>query len=240
MEEVQLISKTHSTNALLWEMNKQNSLQHGFSIRTHFQIEGKGQLGNKWESEDGMNLLFSMMLHPTKIAADKQFLLSQLVSVAIIRVLEQYTTEITIKWPNDIYWKDKKLGGILIENVLQGKNIKTSVVGIGINVNQQVFTSDAPNPVSLRQIKKAETDVAVLFDEIRTAILQRYQQFNALHIQMEYAAVLYRNEGYHLFSAEQETFSARIMRVESDGRLLLETETGETRAFYFKEVGFVL
>ena len=130
-------------------MNREKSLPEGLVIYTDFQSAGKGQPGNAWESSKGMNLLFSVMLHPIQVHMDELFLISQLVSVAIKNALDEYTTNITIKWPNDIYWNDKKLAGILIENSLQGNKIMSVVIGIGLNVNQKLFLSNAPNPVSL-------------------------------------------------------------------------------------------
>jgi BirA family biotin operon repressor/biotin-[acetyl-CoA-carboxylase] ligase len=234
------IKQTHSTNALLWEMIREKQLPEGFVVFTDFQTAGKGQPGNSWESEDAKNLLFSIVLHPLHVPMDELFLLSQLVSIAIKKMLDQYVDNITVKWPNDIYWKDKKLAGILIENSLQGNKIKTVVIGVGLNVNQKDFISDAPNPVSLLQIKGKILDRKLLLNKICENILDLYKELNVIRIRFAYSEALYRNEDYHTFNADNESFQAKIIEVHPDGKLELETLNGERKGYYFKEVSFVI
>ena len=233
------IPKTHSTNVLLREMLRKEQLDEGFLIHTDFQEAGKGQAGNSWESAEGENLLFSMVLYPEQIAIDEQFILSQLVSIAIKRVLDQYVEDISIKWPNDIYWKNKKLAGILIESSLQGSKIKSTVIGIGLNVNQTEFYSDAPNPISIRQITGKLQDRVELLESIANDIMVMYSEMHTKSIQSEYAAMLYRKDGFHLYQSEDGFFKASIYAVRPDGQLVLFTEKGNLRNFYFKEVAFV-
>ena len=240
MENSFFIQETASTNELLWKMLRENTLAEGFVVRTDFQTAGKGQIGNLWESESGKNLLFSMALFPQKIRPDQQFLISQLVSVSIKKVLDEYVDDVTVKWPNDIYWKDKKLAGILIENSLQGRQIKFSVVGIGLNVNQTEFVSNAPNPISLQQITGKRNARNPLLDMICQNIMDVYRDLDVEKLQMEYANMLFRKDGFHAFKADGELFQARIFSVHPDGRLELETSEGEYRSFYFKEVSFVI
>ena len=232
--------QTHSTNVLLWEMIREKSLPEGFVVQTDFQTAGKGQIGNSWESEAGRNLLFSMVLYPQRVTVDNQFLLSQLVSLGIKKALDEYTDGITVKWPNDIYWNDKKLVGILIENSLQGTKIKSSVIGIGLNVNQKVFVSNAPNPVSLLQITGRRQNRKLLLTKIRQNIQKLYTELSVTKIRAEYAEALYRKEGFYAYRANDETFQAKIISVHPDGQLELETKAGERKGFYFKEVSFVL
>ena len=232
--------QTHSTNVLLWEMIREKSLPEGFVVQTDFQTAGKGQIGNSWESEAGRNLLFSMVLYPQRVTVDNQFLLSQLVSLGIKEALDEYTDGITVKWPNDIYWNDKKLVGILIENSLQGTKIKSSVIGIGLNVNQKVFVSNAPNPVSLLQITGRRQNRKLLLTKICQNIQKLYTELSVTKIRAEYAEALYRKEGFYAYRANDETFQAKIISVHPDGQLELETEAGERKEFYFKEVSFVL
>jgi len=231
---------THSTNVLLWEMIREKSLPEGFVVQTDFQSAGKGQVGNSWESEEGRNLLFSMVLYPQRVTVDNQFLLSQLVSLGIKEALDEYTDGITVKWPNDIYWNDKKLVGILIENSLQGTKIKSSVIGIGLNVNQKVFVSNAPNPVSLLRITGKRQNRKLLLTKIRQNIQKLYTELSVTKIRAEYAEALYRKDGFYAYRANDETFQANIISVHPDGQLELETEAGERKEFYFKEVSFVL
>ena len=232
--------QTHSTNVLLWEMIREKSLPEGFVVQTDFQTAGKGQIGNSWESEAGRNLLFSMVLYPQRVTVDNQFLLSQLVSLGIKEALDEYTDGITVKWPNDIYWNDKKLVGILIENSLQGTKIKSSVIGIGLNVNQKVFVSNAPNPVSLLRITGKRQNRKLLLTKIRQNIQKLYTELSVTKIRAEYAEALYRKDGFYAYRANDETFQAKIISVHPDGQLELETEAGERKEFYFKEVSFVL
>ncbi|HEY5592856.1 MAG TPA: biotin--[acetyl-CoA-carboxylase] ligase, partial [Paludibacter sp.] len=199
MSDSLFIKQTPSTNALLWEQIRENNLPEGFVVFTDFQTAGKGQMGNAWESESGKNLLLSLVLYPEKVKPDEQFLISQLVSVAIKKTLDEYTDNITVKWPNDIYWNDKKIAGILIENSLQGNSIKIVVIGIGLNVNQKVFLSDAPNPVSLFQITGKSQVANSLLNDIRKNIMDLYFNLDANKIRDEYAEILYRKAGVHKF-----------------------------------------
>lgn len=232
------LRQTHSTNALLWEMIREKSLPEGFTVQTDFQTAGKGQTGNSWESDAGKNLLFSVVLYPQRVAVENQFIISQLVSLAIKEALDDYVDNITVKWPNDIYWYDKKIGGILIENSLQGSKIKTVIIGIGLNVNQKEFLSTAPNPVSLLQITRKRQNRKLLLVKIIRNILNLYQELNIDKIRAEYAASLYRSDGFYTFSAENETFKAKIIAIKRDGQLELETESGIQKGYYFKEVQF--
>ena len=234
------VKQTESTNALCWEINREKALPEGFVVYTDFQSAGKGQPGNSWESADGKNLLFSIVLHPLHVPMNELFLLSELVSIAIKRALRVYIPDITVKWPNDIYIGDKKLAGILIENSLQGNKIKTVVVGVGLNVNQKEFVSNAPNPVSLLQIIGKRQKRKELLQHICENIMDLYAELDKDKIRMEYAASLYRKEGYHTYQVENGSFMAKIIKVHPDGQLELETEDGERKGFYFKEVKFVV
>ena len=144
--------ETDSTNNYLREQSAKARLPEGSLVIADFQTAGKGQVGNSWESEAGKNLMFSILLYPDFLPANRQFLISQIASLSVKETLEKYTDSVTVKWPNDIYWKDRKICGMLIENDLSGQYLYCSVVGIGLNINQEIFRSDAPNPVSLTQI----------------------------------------------------------------------------------------
>lgn len=139
-----------------------------------YQTAGKGQGTNTWESEVGKNLLFSILIHPTMVPVARQFLLSEMGAVAIKSVLEKYTDGITLKWPNDVYWKDKKLCGTLIQTSIAQHHIKNCIFGIGLNVNQTEFRSGAPNPVSLVQILGYELDCEELLLEIVEAFKKQW------------------------------------------------------------------
>lgn len=151
------LTSTSSTNEYLYDLIfRDDSLTEGLVVWSDFQTSGKGQLSNVWESEEGMNLTFSMLFFPSFLPIQSQFLLSQFVSLGIVDYLsnEVGMKDVTVKWPNDIYWKNKKIAGVLIENLLMGNSISHTIVGVGLNVNQKKFLSDAPNPVSMATATK--------------------------------------------------------------------------------------
>jgi BirA family biotin operon repressor/biotin-[acetyl-CoA-carboxylase] ligase len=234
------IDETDSTNR--WLRENTPPLPAGeYVVTAEYQTAGKGCGSNSWESERGKNLTFSVLLHPTEIRAKWQFRISEAVSVALCETLERHSgaQEVTIKWPNDIYVGDRKICGILIENRLKGSTITDSIVGIGLNVNQREFLSDAPNPVSIYQLTGEETD--------REALLQAFLKELSKAMEMEPEALsqayhrrLYRREGMHRFSDSQGEFEAKVLNVLDDGRLVLLDAEGKARMYAFKEVQFVI
>lgn len=241
MKDYQYIPSTQSTNILLKEKVKTETLPEFFAVRTAFQTAGKGQVGNSWEAQRGKNLLFSLLLRAHHIAIPEQFIISQMVSVAIVRILKQYGIESTVKWPNDIYAGDKKLGGILIENSLRGSLIDYSIVGIGLNINQYEFKSDAPNPVSTYNILNKKIDIKTIFLEIIEHIKQLYLHVNVADVKSEYQQYLYRKNDFFTYKYPNgEIFEAEIHTIGNDGQLWLKKRSGEIVGFYLKEVEFVL
>lgn len=240
MENSLFIKETSSTNSLLREMLREKTLPEGFVLHTDFQTAGKGQIGNTWESAPSENLLFSMVLYPKRIEPTEQFLISQLVSLGIKKTLDEFTEGITIKWPNDIYWNNRKIAGILIENSLQGRNINFSVIGIGLNVNQTEFVSNAPNPISLRQITEKFQEIIPIMESIHNNISNLYNHLDKEKIREIYQSALYRKDGIYTFNSDEMAFEASIFAVHPDGQLELETVEGEYRRFYFKEVSFTI
>ncbi len=221
------IDETGSTNQ--WLRDRQ--LEDDVCVVADFQTAGRGCGTNTWESERGKNLTFSLLLHPVMMPARQQFVISKAVSVALCKVLSQHAAGFSIKWPNDIYWNDRKIAGILIENRLQGTLVKDSIIGIGLNVNQKVFLSDAPNPVSLCQITGSDID--------REALLSDFLQLLDLTaLPDSYDSMLYRQEGFHPYSDAQGRFEAELVEVEPDGHLMLRTREGSVRRYAFKEVRF--
>ena len=238
MKQSHYFETTESTNNLLKEMTRHESLPEGTLVYTDFQTAGKGQPGNAWESEKGKNLLFSLLLYPHNIPISRQFILSQITCLAIKNVLDKYTDGISIKWSNDIYWKEKKICGILIENTLKRDKIDTCIIGVGLNINQEIFTGSAPNPVSLCQIVGKELDKEEILSDIYSQLFYLYKNMDQEKIQKNYHENLYRKEGFHPYvdSLTKESFLARIENVEADGKLILITDKGERREYYFKEV----
>ena len=203
-----------------------------------FQTAGKGCGSNSWESERGQNLTFSMLIHPEALEARAQFRITEVVSVALCNTLERYIyKEVDIKWPNDIYVGDQKICGILIENRLQGSVIKDSIIGIGLNVNQQAFLSDAPNPVSMWQLTGQETNRETLLE----AFLQAFNEaWESETISKAYRQRLYRREGYHAFCDKDGRFEAKLRNVLNDGMLVLEDREGQRRNYAFKEIKYII
>ena len=237
------IAETTSTNEHIRRLHRENPLPEGTTVSADFQTKGRGQMGNSWESEPEKNLLFSILLFPTEVKINEQFVISQLVAVSLQAALESYLTPITIKWPNDIYYGEQKLAGILIENDLRGEKMLLSVVGIGVNVNQERFYSDAPNPVSLLQLLGTEVDRRSLLTAFLAQLALNYALLNSGKVNDladRYHAVLFRGEGLHLFRDESGVFSAQIEKVDTAGFLHLVTDTRERRKYFFKEVSFVL
>lgn len=234
---VQYIEETTSTND---EVRSIAALCDDAAVAcyTDYQTAGRGQKGNSWESERGQNLLCSILLRDVDVMAREQFCISEAVSLAIADAVRQMSgVECSIKWPNDIYVGDKKLCGILIENRLQGKRISECVIGIGLNLNQMHFCSDAPNPVSLRQItggSYAAEDMLRLIDER----MQSWLGCPRIQLQEQYHSHLYRRDGFYPYADAEGCFNARIHHVEPYGILVLEREDGQLREYAFKEVSF--
>ena len=243
---IEYLTVTSSTNDYLAELCKKNKAKEFYTVIAENQTNGKGQRGNSWESECGKNLTFSTVLYPTELKAKQQFCLSMIVAFAIVDALNHYTKGFSIKWPNDIYWENKKIAGILIENELEGEYITRSIIGIGINVNQEVFHSSAPNPVSFVQITGSHIDRMELFDKVLHNIMGGYifletEYKQAIsYIQKLYHQKLYRKEGFHPYRDNQGEFMARLHEVEPNGHLVLEDEQGTLHRYAFKEVEFVL
>ena len=230
--EIVHIDETDSTNQWM----KHHLSDTDFCVVADYQTAGRGCGSNTWESERGQNLLFSVLLHPLSVPASKQFHISMAVSVAISEALEQYIGDVSIKWPNDIYWRNGKICGILIEQTLKGTAIRECIVGVGLNVNQRAFHSSAPNPVSLWQISGQPTDRMLLLSDI----LQRLQRLMAEDVRQRYLQRLYRRRGFHPYTDARGAFMAEIASVEDDGHLLLRDDSGRERRYAFKEVQFVM
>lgn len=232
-----------STNDYLKELVNGNEQEEGKVVIAENQVDGRGQGANKWESESGKNLTFSLLLKPTFIEAGDMFLISKAVSLGIVTCLNEMANDFTIKWPNDIYWQDKKVCGILIENQLLGCCLSYSFIGVGVNVNQKAFISDAPNPISLCEIVGEEIDLDTCLEKLLTSINSYYEKLrndDSSKLSSEYFKYLYRKEGFYKYRADGEIFEAKIDAVKDDGLLNLKTKSGELKAFYFKEVDFVL
>ncbi len=244
---ITMLDEAGSTNAVLRDMTAAGA-PHGSVVAARRQTAGRGQRGNSWESEPGKNLTFSVLLRPESIEARRQFMLSEAVAVSVAEAVQSWLPAnaplVEVKWPNDIYIADRKVCGILIENSLSGANIGFSIVGVGINVNQEVFRSDAPNPVSVIHYTHAELPLDRLLSDVCSRIVARCQALpgESDKVHADFLGRLWRRSGQHLFSEPGgEPFYASIADVRPDGTLMLQRSGSDDLCGYaFKEIEAVL
>lgn len=270
MEQILRINlpRVDSTNNFVRDMLSFGDPLEGMTVVVaEEQTAGRGQTGNHWESEPGQNLTFSLLCHPAFVLASEQFILSQCIALAVWQAVSEalnshktyrpyktyksykpyetydpYESHVTIKWPNDIYVDDRKICGTLIECDLQGKSISNCVIGTGLNVNQMLFLSDAPNPVSLKQLTGQEHDREALLQSIINHFQSYYEKVRSGQsddIRREYMQHLYRREGFHPYADVRGEFLAEIAGIEPTGHILLRFENGNTCRYEFKEVRFL-
>jgi BirA family transcriptional regulator, biotin operon repressor / biotin---[acetyl-CoA-carboxylase] ligase len=231
-----------STNSYAASLLKNKEVAEGLVIYTNYQSAGRGQAGNKWESEENKNLLFSIILYPIMIDPSDQFLLSMVISLGICDFLEQYASSISIKWPNDIYANDDKIAGILIENSIMGGVIEHTIAGIGININQVRFLSDAPNPVSLASLTGAQYDLTECLGKLVSELDKRYKYLisgDSDLLRRDYISRLYRQMQWSKFRDKKGLFAGRISDVSDAGKLKVELKDGTINEYSFKEIDFL-
>lgn len=251
------LEDTRSTSSYLASIAR--DCPHATVVTARSQTAGRGQRGNSWEAAPGMNITMSLLLRPEGIAPSRQFVISQAVSMGIVNVLRRYLPghKVSVKWPNDIYVGDGKICGILIENVITSKSILHSIAGVGINVNQREFFSDAPNPVSMMQITGYEFDVDCLTGEFASEILSEVDAACSAVVNDDSAAVselsdryfnaLWRSDAYYPYmdNLRGERIEARIVSVAADGIITLSIRSigspvEELRSYAFKEITALL
>lgn len=237
------LHETDSTNRYLQELLQANIPPADETIVvSDFQTAGRGQTGNVWESEAGRNLTFSMLYNPLHLSAGEPFRIAQIAALSVKGMLDNHIDEVAVKWPNDIYWKNRKICGMLIENFLSEGFIEHSVIGIGINLNQEIFRSDAPNPVSLTQITGKHYDPMSILDEWYSEfrkLRHRLETDDAEKIHTAYIRSLYHRDGYHFYEDAAGRFEARVFTIEVGGCLILERRDGTYSRYAFKEVRFI-
>lgn len=222
------LGEVDSSNNYAMRQMQAHLAVHGFTWFAHYQNAGKGQRGKQWNAEPGQNIMMSCVIEPSTLSIDNQFILNGAVALACHDLIKKYAIEKTsIKWPNDIYWGDRKAGGILIENVLNGDHWKYSIVGIGININQTLFPETLKNAVSLKQITGKTFDVIELARELCNLLETRWQQvLNCLETYLlnEYCEHLYKLNEEVVFKDTATLFTATVKGVDYKGKLLLETD----------------
>ncbi|HEX4371931.1 MAG TPA: biotin--[acetyl-CoA-carboxylase] ligase [Puia sp.] len=236
------ISTVDSTNNYTVEKVRAGLAFHGNVFFAHEQFAGKGQFGKKWNAAPNQNIIMSVVLEPDFLAVSQQFCLSVCVADACIDFLNNYVPgEFLIKWPNDLYWRDRKIGGILIENILQGDKWKFAIAGIGININQTEFPEFLPNPVSLKQITGKTFSPVDLANELCNKIEEKYQQLQTGgfdNLLREYNKNLFRKNEKVKLKKENIVFEATIIEVTTDGQL--HTKDAIDNYFNFGEIEWII
>jgi BirA family biotin operon repressor/biotin-[acetyl-CoA-carboxylase] ligase len=233
------VSATDSTNVFLRELHRRNIFFENLCLVAQNQTKGRGQRGAGWDSEPGKNLTFSLLLQGLQLPAQQHFKLNAAVSLALVAVLAELQIEnLSVKWPNDILSGNCKIAGILVENVLKNGNIKDSVVGIGLNVNQENF-SGLPKAASLKSITGKDFDLEVLLKKLSTEIESKvfdYKNRKIEEVLEKYHQHLFRMgkvSDFELSSGEK--IQGEIIGVSEEGKLLVDTEKGK-KEFLLKEV----
>lgn len=263
------LDEVDSTNRFLRQLDTHGDNRMTL-VTAEFQSAGRGSGENRWESAKGENLLLSLRVMPSNLPVRRMFAISEAAALAVRETLtsaslapalsqgegamtQPFTPPLegmgkafTVKWPNDIYFEDSKVAGMLIENDLQGALVRSSVIGIGINVNQRRFLSDAPNPRSLADIVGHDVERHFVLEQFMLRFTHYMKQINegkedmldALH--EHYKKHLYRFGEEHDFCDEMGVFCAKLVDVEPSGHLVLQDKEGKRRRYEFKEVRYII
>jgi BirA family biotin operon repressor/biotin-[acetyl-CoA-carboxylase] ligase len=241
------IEQTASTNTYTANLLRSKKQVEGTVIIAYNQTAGRGQDQNKWESEPLKNITFSIILYPVFLDPGNQFQLSKAISLGIIdylkNILPEYHESIKIKWPNDIYVGDKKICGILIQNSITGSCLSDSIIGIGLNVNQSTFKSDAPNPISIKNLTEKELDLKECLSSLCISLNYRYNQVENHQseiIKQNYIDSLYRFGEWSKYKIDDCILIAKINGISTYGQLLLEDKNGNNYTCNIKEVTYIL
>ena len=238
------LKKVESTNSYAASLLKSEQVKEATVVWSQEQTSGKGQGDNRWESEPGKNLTFSWILFPHFLPPDRQFLLNKMISLGVSDFLIklQIPLPVSIKWPNDIYLENKKVGGILINNTICGDRLATAVVGIGLNVNQMHFSNDTPNAVSVRQVTGNKTDLKSGLRELVNNLNLRYAQLRSgayESLETDYLDRLLGYQQWRTFRAKNHEFEGKVQGVDEYGRLIVLTRKNESALFDHGKIEFL-
>ena len=230
-----------STNSEAQQLLIKNKATEGCTVLTSNQTNGRGQRGNIWEAEPNKNITLSVILSPVFLPVRQQFYLNMAVSLAVLDLLRAYgATDAQVKWPNDLYVKNKKLGGILIENTINSHSLQHSIVGIGLNINQLHFNVDTAT--SLAAITGKSIDLESITSHLLELLEKRYLELRSgkfAKLRYEYLQVLYRYQEQHWFVVNGKRTQGSILGVDEDGKLGVNIEN-ELRFFDFKEIAYII
>ena len=241
------LQSTPSTNSLLMQLARErrrdgNPLPDLYAVYTDFQTAGRGAGTNKWHSSRGLNILTSIYFE-TGLAAADQFVFNLWFATATRRFLAEHVPDVLIKWPNDMYVRDRKLAGDLTEHSVSGGRLDFTVAGIGINVNEERFPNPIPNPTSLFLETGRRYDIDTLMDEYLSVLRERRQLLSTIHaaeLREEYLSYLYRRNEAHPYLIHGQQINSVIRDIDRFGRLVLELPDGSQETFGFKEVSYVI
>ncbi len=232
-----------STNEEALRLIADGKAEEGLVLHAYKQTQGRGADKKRWESEPGKNLIFSLVLRPRFLEPSQQFVLTEMVSLALFDVVAHRLglENLSIKWPNDLWYKDSKLAGVLVQNRIKGNQLDFSVIGVGLNVNQKKFFSDAPNPASMIQFSGKAENLSALLNELLKRLGHYYEKImsDKKSLQPAYLQKLYRSGVWAGYCDETGHFTARITGVNQYGQLLLADRQGNMRVYGFKEVTFL-
>ena len=244
-DKVIRLKEVDSTNIYAKEILKKfPEIDEGTTIAAGFQTSGMGQDVNRWESHAAQNILFSTILHPVFLRPDELFYLNISIALALFDFVESYQIQnAKIKWPNDIYVGNKKIAGILIYNDLEYTHVRNSIIGIGININQETFDAAIPNPISFKNILSTEFDIHICLETLLDCIEKRYNKlkskdFDELYSEYHDALFLLGQESIFLDNVKGEEFEGIIDGVRTDGRIRIITAQG-IRFFEFREIKYI-
>jgi BirA family biotin operon repressor/biotin-[acetyl-CoA-carboxylase] ligase len=232
------LQELNSTNTYLKELAKERTIEEGTVIMADFQSGGKGRGNNVWVSEAGLNLTVSIFLRPM-LKAVQHFMLNEIASLAVIDMLRQYGIRAEIKWPNDIYVGNRKIAGILIENVLAADKIETSVIGIGLNVNQLAFPEFLPNPVSMAQILDEQVTLKTAGDSLLQYVNKRYSMLTKGNLDLlhhTFTEHLYKKGSRIEYKVADSLHEGILHDVAPNGELIIKQDNGSFAQFQYAEV----
>jgi BirA family biotin operon repressor/biotin-[acetyl-CoA-carboxylase] ligase len=238
---IERIDELDSTNNYAASLLLTKRPPEGTVIVANSQVGGRGQASNKWESEPDRNLTLSIVLFPDFMEITKQFEISKAISLGVVDLLKDLVNDVSIKWPNDIYIGKKKVAGILMEYSIRKSKISSCIVGIGLNINQLKFISNAPNPVSLSQVTGVTYDLDDCLSVLLRKLDSRYHQLSELKLQEidnDYEQILYQRGIWSSYSAKGSDFEGKILGVDEDGLLMIEARNQTVLKFDYKEVSF--
>lgn len=232
-----------STNRYASDLLAKTKPIEGTVISADFQATGRGQIGRSWYGSSGSNALLSLILYPRWLLAREQFILSQAVALAVADTVSTCCgVPATVKWPNDVYLGGRKIAGVLIQNSLVGSYLQWSVIGIGLNVNEENFPAALPHACSMRQQRGEVLDLTEVKQLLFQKLEQRYLQLKAhpARIRADYLQQLYQYQSWHNYRrvADHQLFRGQIIGVQKNGKLAIQNETGSVEYFDLKEVEF--